>query len=74
MTENEIIEKSPDGTVKRVRFKPAGAVATQQIIELINRKITPFAISELERELPSVSRDMIRKVLRQLRNQNKIVT
>ena len=47
---------------------------TQQIINLIDRKLTPFAISDLERELPGVSRDMIRKVLRQLRDQGKIAS
>ena len=46
---------------------------TQQIIELINRKITPFAISDLERELPGVSRDMIRKVLRSLKARGKVI-
>lgn len=45
---------------------------TQQIVNLINRKITPFSISDLERELPGISRDMIRLVLRQLRDKQKI--
>ena len=45
---------------------------TQQIVDLINRKITPFSISDLERELPGISRDMIRLVLRQLRDKEKI--
>lgn len=47
---------------------------TQQIINLVNHKLTPFAISDLERELPGISREMIRKVLRQLRDQGKITT
>lgn len=46
---------------------------TQQITNLIHRKITPFSISDLERELPGISRDMIRLVLRQLRDQKEIV-
>ena len=45
---------------------------TQQIVELINRKIIPFSISDLERELPGISRDMIHLVLRQLRDEKKI--
>jgi Fic family protein len=47
---------------------------TQQIIDLVNRKFAPFAISDLERELPGISRDMIRRVLRQLRDQGKVRT
>ena len=34
--------------------------------------MVPFAISEIEEELPTVSRDMIRLVLRQLRDENVI--
>ena len=45
---------------------------TQLIINIINRKLIPFSISDLESELPGVSRDMIRRVLRQLRDQGHI--
>lgn len=33
MTDNEIIEKNADGTLKRVRFKPVSAVATPHAME-----------------------------------------
>lgn len=37
MTDNEIVEKNADGTLKRVRFKPVSAVATPHAMEdLVN--------------------------------------
>lgn len=33
MNDNEIVERNPDGTVYRVRFKPTAAVATPQAME-----------------------------------------
>jgi len=42
---------------------------TELISTTIRRKIKPFSISEIESECPGISRDMIRKILRQLRNQ-----
>ncbi len=45
---------------------------TEQIRQVVTQKIVPFAISELEAELPHVSRDMIRLVLRQLRDEGII--
>ena len=47
---------------------------TDQIIAAVNRKIKPFAISEIEAECPLISHDMIRIVLRKLRNEGKIKT
>ncbi len=35
----------------------------------VKRRLAPFAISEIERELPHVSRDLVRLVLRQLRDE-----
>ncbi|MBN2483985.1 MAG: Fic family protein [Candidatus Omnitrophica bacterium] len=54
------------GVFKRTRSK------TGQIIAQINRFIKPFSISELEKACPNVTRDMIRKVLRDLRDAGKI--
>jgi Fic family protein len=36
---------------------------TQRIRDAVERKITPFKIAELKRDLPDISREMIRKVL-----------
>jgi Fic family protein len=36
---------------------------TQRIRDAVKRKITPFKIAELKRDLPDISREMIRKVL-----------
>ncbi|MFH1728424.1 MAG: Fic family protein [Pseudomonadota bacterium] len=46
---------------------------TDQIIEAVKRKIGPFSISDIERELPTISRDMIRIVLRKLRDEKTII-
>lgn len=45
---------------------------TEMIRQAVERRIVPFAISEIEEELPNVSRDMIRLVLRQLRDEGVI--
>ena len=42
---------------------------TEQIRSAVKRKIVPFAISDIEKECPAVSRDMIRLVLRQMRSE-----
>lgn len=39
------------------------------IRRVIERKVAPFAISDIEAECPGISRDMIRVVLRQLRHE-----
>ena len=46
---------------------------TEQIRMAINRKIGPFAISDIESDCPGISRDMIRVVLRQLRDEKAII-
>ena len=46
---------------------------TDQIKEAVLRKMGPFAISSLEEECPGISRDMIRNVLRKLRDENIII-
>jgi Fic family protein len=46
---------------------------TEQIKNAIQRKIGPFSISDIERECAGISRDMIRRVLRELRDKGVIV-
>jgi Fic family protein len=41
---------------------------TEMISQAVARRVAPFAISEIESELPTISRDMIRHVLRRLRD------
>ncbi len=41
---------------------------TDQIKAYVNKAVKPFSISEIERACPNVSRDMIRLVLRELRD------
>ena len=45
---------------------------TSRVEDAINAKIRPFSVSDLERDCPTVSRDMIRVVLKKLRDQGKI--
>jgi Fic family protein len=45
---------------------------TELIRQTVNRKIGPFAISDIESDCPGISRDMIRLVLRQLRDEGVI--
>lgn len=46
---------------------------TEQIRMAVNRRIGPFAISDIESDCPGISRDMIRIVLRQLRDEKAII-
>jgi Fic family protein len=46
---------------------------TEQIHMAVDRRVGPFAISDIERECPHISRDMIKLVLRDLRDKNVIV-
>ena len=52
-------------------FKGKGS-KTEQVKAQIERFIIPFSISDLEKACPNVTRDMIRIVLRQLRDEGKI--
>jgi Fic family protein len=45
---------------------------TEQIKLAVKRKVGPFSISEIERDCPGISRDMIRKVLRKMRDEGLI--
>lgn len=50
---------------------PRGA-KTRLVLDAIERFGTPFAIAELERKCPGVSRDMVRRVLRDLKAQGAV--
>jgi Fic family protein len=45
---------------------------TEQVREAVGRRIGPFSISDIEKDSPGVSRDMVRVVLRQLRDEGAI--
>jgi Fic family protein len=45
---------------------------TEQIKAQIERFIAPFSISDLEEACPNTTRDMIRKILRELRDESKL--
>ena len=45
---------------------------TEQIKLAIDRRTGPFAISDIERECPGISRDMVRHVLRQMRDEGAL--
>lgn len=45
---------------------------TAHIRSVVDRRTIPFAISELERDCPGISRDMIRHVLRQMRQEGEV--
>ena len=45
---------------------------TEQIRLAVKRKVGPFSISDIEKDCPGISRDMIRKVLRKMRDENLI--
>ena len=45
---------------------------TQQVRAAVSRRLGPFSISDIEADCPGVSRDMVRVVLRQLRDETAI--
>lgn len=50
----------------------AGGTKSGMIRAAVSRRISPFQISDIERELPNVSREMIRIVLKELREEGGI--
>jgi Fic family protein len=54
------------------KIRSGKGAKTDQIKLAVVRQIGPFAISDIERQCPTVSRDMIRHVLRQLRDEGLI--
>lgn len=53
---------------------PGRGTKTRQVREAALRQIVPFAISDIERGAPGVGRDMVRIVLRQLRDEGLLVS
>jgi hypothetical protein len=53
-------------------LKDARGAKTALIEQAVRRRVTPFAISDIEAECPGVSRDMVRHVLRQMRGRGEI--
>jgi Fic family protein len=51
---------------------PRGA-KTELVIQAINSQMAEFSISDIERDCPGISRDMIRVIFRQLQKEKKIV-
>ena len=45
---------------------------TKRIRDAVERKVTPFTLADLKREMPDISRDMIRTVLRQLKTEDRV--
>ena len=46
---------------------------TELVRLAVNRKIAPFSISDIESDCPGISRDMIRQVLRKMRDEGLII-
>jgi Fic family protein len=51
----------------------ARGAKTRHILAAVDRRIGPFSISEIERECPGTSREMVRLILRRLRDEGAIV-
>ena len=45
---------------------------SQQVRAAVSRRLTPFRISELERDCPGISRDTIRVVLRKMKEEGRV--
>jgi Fic family protein len=45
---------------------------TELVRAAVNRRMAPFSISDIESDCPGISRDMIRQVLRKMRDENEI--
>ena len=62
-------EEKVDSIKKNMRGRGS---KTAQIKTTIRNKIGPFLISDIEKDCPHIGRDMIRNVLRQLRDEGRI--
>jgi len=51
---------------------PRGA-KTELVIQAINSQMAEFSLSDIERDCPSISRDMIRVIFRKLQKEKKII-
>lgn len=54
-------------------IKSGKGTKTEQVIQIVKERVGPFSISDIEMVLPEISRDMIRLVLRQLRDDGVIL-
>lgn len=54
------------------RIVPGRGSKSKQVRDAVTRQMAPFAISDIERHCPGVGRDMIRLVLRQLRDEGLV--
>jgi Fic family protein len=57
---------------RAANVKPARGAKTGIVIKAIEKQVGEFSISDIERECPAVSHDMIRIVFRQLQKEKKI--
>jgi Fic family protein len=57
---------------RAANVKPARGVKTEIVTKVIERQAGEFTISDIEKECPAVSRDMIRIIFRQLQKKKKI--
>lgn len=55
-----------------VAAEGAGGTKSGMIRDAVSRRVSPFQICDIERELPNVSREMIRVVLKELRKEGVI--
>ena len=55
------------------RIRKGRGAKTAQVREAVQRTTGPFAISDLERDCPGISRELIRRVLRQMRLEGTIL-
>ncbi len=56
------------------KIAPGRGAKTRRVREAALRQVGPFAISDLERACPGVGRDMVRLVLRQLRDEGRLAS
>jgi Fic family protein len=56
------------------RIVPGRGTKTKQVRDAVMRQAAPFAISDVERLCPGVGRDMVRLVLRQLRDEKLVAS
>lgn len=63
-----IIERYPDGR-ERVRFRTVSAEATPEAVRSFRGN---FTLGDLERACPGIGRDMVRRVLRDLKAAQKV--
>ncbi len=57
---------------RAVNIKPGRGAKTQIVTQAIERQVGEFNLSDIERECPSVSRDMIKIIFRELQKAKKI--